>query len=178
MAGVMGSGEGSGPGPGALNLRHRAVIDALILLALAMPFHLLARHYDFLEHLVALTRQYEHHQLDELVSLAAFIALLLLIYCIRRVLDLRGYARHLNQANARLTQTLDEIDRLRRLLPVCAGCKKVRDDEGYWQEVDSYLARYHLARVTHGMCPECVSKHYPEIAAEVLQHELAQRWSK
>jgi hypothetical protein len=157
--------------PGASALRHRAVVDALILLTLALPFYLLAREYDFLEHIAAYTRAHEEYELDELFSLAVFVAILLIFYSVRRLVDLLGYARKLREANLQLSQTLEEISRLRRLLPICAGCKKVRNDEGYWQEVDAYLARYHLARITHGLCPDCMAKYYPEVAAEVIERE-------
>lgn len=157
--------------PNANTLRNRALVDALILVALCLPFYLLAREYDFLENIAAYTRAHEESELDELFSLAIFAAILLLIYSLRRVLDLVRYARHLREANQQLSQTLEEISRLRRLLPVCAGCKKVRNDEGYWQEVDAYLARYHLARITHGLCPDCMTKYYPEVSAEVIERE-------
>lgn len=48
-----------------------------------------------------------------------------------------------------------EAERLRGLVPVCSWCKKVRDDEGYWQEVESYVEESTGSRVTHSMCPEC-----------------------
>lgn len=48
-----------------------------------------------------------------------------------------------------------EAERLRGLVPVCSWCKKVRDDEGYWQEVEGYVEESTGSRVTHSMCPEC-----------------------
>ncbi len=50
-----------------------------------------------------------------------------------------------------------EIDQLKRFLPVCAWCKKIRSDKGYWQEVTAYL-HSHVGQVTHGICPECSCK--------------------
>jgi PAS domain S-box-containing protein len=49
-----------------------------------------------------------------------------------------------------------QIEQLQRLLPVCAWCKKVRDDEGYWEELGSYLKSQSLGTVTHGICDECL----------------------
>lgn len=48
-----------------------------------------------------------------------------------------------------------ELLALRQLLPICSWCKKVRDDQGYWQQVESYLARRGVAQFTHGICPSC-----------------------
>lgn len=55
-----------------------------------------------------------------------------------------------------------ELEELRRLIPVCAGCKRVRDDKGYWLAVDTYLRDAAGKGVTHGLCGECVERLYPE----------------
>lgn len=52
----------------------------------------------------------------------------------------------------------EQIERLHRLLPVCSWCKKVRTDDGYWHELERYLASSHLGRVTHGICQPCAEK--------------------
>lgn len=57
-----------------------------------------------------------------------------------------------------------EIADLRRLIPICCSCKSVRDDGGYWQAVESWFAGRSGASFTHGICPECVQKLYPELA--------------
>lgn len=63
---------------------------------------------------------------------------------------------------ARLQKALDEVRTLTGLLPMCCYCKRIRTDEGYWQAVDSYICAHTAARVSHGFCPECAAKHYPE----------------
>jgi two-component system, cell cycle sensor histidine kinase and response regulator CckA len=60
-----------------------------------------------------------------------------------------------------LTDALARIKTLRGLLPICASCKKIRDDQGYWQKVESYLAEHTNAEFTHGLCPECLGELYP-----------------
>ncbi len=62
----------------------------------------------------------------------------------------------------KLQATLDEIKTLRGILPFCSFCKKVRDDKGYWEKVDVYIHKYSAADISHGVCPECMKKHYPE----------------
>ena len=69
----------------------------------------------------------------------------------------------LETTNAELTQALANIQTLSGLIPICAGCKKIRDDRGYWEQVESYLAKHSEAKFTHGMCPECSHKYYPGI---------------
>lgn len=65
---------------------------------------------------------------------------------------------HLQQRNEQLTQALSEVETLTRLLPICAWCKKVRDDDGYWRQVDDYFRRRSQIRFTHGMCSDCGDK--------------------
>lgn len=62
-----------------------------------------------------------------------------------------------------LQLALSEIKRLSGLLPICAKCKKIRDDKGYWNEVESYISAHSEAHFSHGICPECSEKIYKEI---------------
>jgi PAS domain S-box-containing protein len=70
-----------------------------------------------------------------------------------------------------LQQALDKIKTLRGLLPMCAWCKKVRNDKGYWQKVETYVQEHSDASFTHGICPECLNKVDPATAAEVLEND-------
>jgi CheY-like chemotaxis protein len=70
--------------------------------------------------------------------------------------------RSLREKNAELEAALAKVNLLSGLLPICAGCKKIRDDQGYWGQVESYLEKHSEATFTHGLCPECVSKFFPE----------------
>jgi hypothetical protein len=57
----------------------------------------------------------------------------------------------------------EEVQELRGLLPICASCKKIRDDAGYWNQIESYVQAHSAATFTHGICPECVAKMYPDL---------------
>ncbi|PLX99541.1 MAG: hypothetical protein C0622_10230 [Desulfuromonas sp.] len=59
------------------------------------------------------------------------------------------------ELNRELQQSLAEVEQLRGLLPVCAWCKQIRDDEGYWHEVDNYLEKKAHISITHSICPDC-----------------------
>lgn len=60
---------------------------------------------------------------------------------------------------AELQQALAKVKTLTGLLPICAWCKKVRDDEGYWKQIESYVEAHSEAEFTHGICPDCAEKH-------------------
>ncbi len=62
-----------------------------------------------------------------------------------------------------LQDALANIKTLRGLLPICSYCKKIRDDKGYWNRIESYIQDHSGAEFTHGMCPECWKKHYPDL---------------
>jgi len=61
-----------------------------------------------------------------------------------------------------LKKALEEIRTLRGIIPICANCKKIRDDKGFWNQVEHYISERTDARFSHGVCPECVEKLYPE----------------
>jgi hypothetical protein len=57
-----------------------------------------------------------------------------------------------------LRDALAKIKTLSGLLPICAGCKKIRNDDGYWEQVDQYISDHTGVTFTHGLCPECYNK--------------------
>jgi hypothetical protein len=59
-------------------------------------------------------------------------------------------------------KALQEIKILRGFLPICASCKKIRDDSGYWNQMEAYIRDHSEAEFSHGICPECAKKLYPE----------------
>lgn len=61
-----------------------------------------------------------------------------------------------------LRRALEEIKTLRGILPICSFCKKIRDDQGYWEQVDVYIHKHAEAEFSHSICPDCLEKHYPE----------------
>ena len=67
-------------------------------------------------------------------------------------------SRHIKE----LSQALETVKTLSGLIPICAGCKKIRDDHGYWKQVESYICEHTNARFSHGICPDCARADYPE----------------
>jgi CheY-like chemotaxis protein len=65
-----------------------------------------------------------------------------------------------------LHQALDKIKTLRGIIPICANCKKIRNDHGYWNQVEVYVRDHTEAEFSHGICPECMNNLYPRFARE------------
>jgi DNA-binding NtrC family response regulator len=61
-----------------------------------------------------------------------------------------------------LRTALIHIQKLQGMLPICAICKNIRDDKGYWNRVEEYISKYLDVEFSHGICPECAQEHYPE----------------
>lgn len=95
--------------------------------------------------------------------------------------------RHLDQANKKLSReieirrraesekqelieelatALDEIKTLEGILPICMHCKNIRDDKGYWNQIERYIHEHADVKFSHGICPDCLRKHYPEVALQ------------
>ena len=64
-----------------------------------------------------------------------------------------------------LEEALSKVKTLSGLLPICSGCNKIRDDQGYWSQVEGYIQEHTDAQFTHGLCPDCIRKYFPEMEA-------------
>ena len=73
--------------------------------------------------------------------------------------------REIQSKNEVLLQQIEEIKTLRGLVPICAGCKKIRDDKGFWNSVEAYLAERSEVEFSHGLCPDCSRDYRAEIEA-------------
>ena len=72
----------------------------------------------------------------------------------------------LRRTMAELERALSEVKKLGGLLPVCANCKKIRNDQGYWEQVEVYVRDHSEAEFSHGICPQCAKELYPEFFGE------------
>lgn len=68
-----------------------------------------------------------------------------------------------------LKAAMAEVKTLTGIIPICAGCKQIRDDQGFWNQVEAYIQTHSLAKFSHGLCPDCLVRLYPEVAEEVLR---------
>jgi hypothetical protein len=67
---------------------------------------------------------------------------------------------------AELKEAIGKIKTLRGIIPICSSCKKIRNDEGYWKQLESYIRDNSEAEFTHGICPDCKKELYPELFRE------------
>lgn len=67
-----------------------------------------------------------------------------------------------------LEKAMKEIKILQGIIPICVHCKKIRDDKGYWESVEKYIEERANVGFSHGICPDCLRKHFPEIASDIL----------
>jgi hypothetical protein len=93
-----------------------------------------------------------------LVYAAGGIALVAALVLLRT----RRLARRARELQQGIEANLAQIKVLRGLLPICAVCKKIRDDRGYWNRLEAYLSEHSEAELTHGFCPECFERLYPD----------------
>ena len=69
----------------------------------------------------------------------------------------------LEESNIKLQQAISEIKTLQGILPICSKCKKIRDDQGFWQQVESYVTKHSKVTFSHAICPECMEEYYREL---------------
>lgn len=74
---------------------------------------------------------------------------------------------YMSDLNTRLRNVIDENNSLRGIIPVCARCKKIRNDEGYWEEIELYIRSHSDAEISHGLCLDCAKALYPDNAEEL-----------
>lgn len=80
-----------------------------------------------------------------------------------------GMEKERRELTKKLQDALDNIKVLKGLIPICANCKHIRDDKGFWQSVENYMTEHAGADFTHSICPECTRKLYPEYYDQVYK---------
>ena len=90
--------------------------------------------------------------IDEIIIVLAILACAFAIFALRRWRELQ--------------EVLGNIKTLRGLLPLCASCKKIRDDKGYWNQLEAYILNHSDVKITHGICPECMKQLYGDFLEE------------
>ena len=112
-------------------------------------------------------------QLDKLLSRSsvivftlAFVLLMVIVILLfkenKTIVERKRAEAEREKLIVELQDAVAKIKTLNGLLPICAHCKKIRDDKGYWKQIESYIIEHSKAEFSHGICPECAKKHYPE----------------
>ncbi len=104
-----------------------------------------------------------------LISFAIVIVLALSVLSLAAMGIFKGRRRMMERQRAedererlilKLQEALSQVRTLSGLLPICSSCKKIRDDQGYWNQIEGYISEHSEAEFTHGLCPECIKKFY------------------
>jgi PAS domain-containing protein len=85
------------------------------------------------------------------------------VLLVRDITERRRAEKERERLIADLSDALANVKKLSGLLPICASCKKIRDDKGYWHQVENYMQDHSEVAFSHGLCPECVARLYPEL---------------
>lgn len=109
------------------------------------------------------------YEIIGLVGSAIMLAGVLLIGPV--FLSVKTAEREQKKAFDELKEATSKIKILSGLLPICASCKKIRDDKGYWEQIEVFVRDRSEAEFSHGICPECAKKLYPELYDKYMQKE-------
>lgn len=75
----------------------------------------------------------------------------------------------LQAKNKELEQALQEVKTLKGFIPICSVCRKIRSDDGYWEVLEEYIHQHTDAQLSHGVCPDCLKREYPEFHDSVVK---------
>jgi DNA-binding response OmpR family regulator len=128
---------------------------------LAVPLRIREQVIGVLEVVNKLSGEFTVNDLDLVETIAASAAIA--IDNAWLVDTLHQHAVELERSNTELQEALAKVKTLSGLLPICSNCKKIRDDEGYWQRIEDYIRKHSDAEFSHGICVDCAQKLYPEL---------------
>ncbi len=86
--------------------------------------------------------------------------------------ELRSTKSNLETSNKKVKDAIESINELSGLLPICASCKKIRDDKGYWNQIETYIRERSDAEFSHGICPDCAKEMYPKFNLNKNKEDL------
>lgn len=104
-------------------------------------------------------------------SMTRLVAFLVLAHAVSRIRLLLIQERELSRD---LQKALTDVKTLTGLLPICANCKRIRNDQGYWQQLESYISKHTEAQFTHGICQECANKVLKEAGMPLMSFDQSE----
>ncbi len=143
--------------------RPRFFSEALMILGSGVGLFIISARFDLLEKIVEFSKLHENWQIDELITVSIYFMFALLVISLREWREIAVADRELKKQTEELQRALGEIRQLKGIIPICSSCKKIRDDRGFWHQVESYLQSHSDAAFSHGICPDCVKKLYPDL---------------
>ena len=153
----------------------KITVDIIIVTLVTLLSYFMFSLFDVMEKIVEISSKYEQYEIDEIISTFIVLAFLMVWFSFRRWKDSISLGFVIKKKNEELQKALDEVRQLKGILPICSYCKKIRCDSGYWEQVDIYLQKHSEADISHGICPECLEKHYPE-EFKKIQHNKSTKY--
>jgi preprotein translocase subunit YajC len=102
-----------------------------------------------------------------IIALGLLLSIIVILFIENKTISKRKQAeKEREKLIAELQDAVTKIKTLGGLLPICSNCKKIRDDKGYWNQIESYIRDHSEAEFTHGICPKCAKKLYPKLFQE------------
>jgi len=128
---------------------------------------------DVLELVVSYSEKYEYYEIDELISTSFVLTLCLTVFSIRRWREALRYNKLLIDKNNQIIKANYQIKVLKGTLTTCSYCKKIKDSDGSWKQLEVYIDSHSEAQFSHGLCPECSEIPLKELE-EILENQSHQ----
>lgn len=141
-----------------------AMAELIIITICSIILYFLAGHYDVLEEFMVFLHRYEEWEVDEVIVVGLFLTLAFSVFSYRRLREQILLNLEIERQNKEITETMTEIRQLKEIIPICSHCRKLRDDDGFWHQVEAYFSARTSSAFSHGICPDCMEKYYPEYA--------------
>jgi hypothetical protein len=130
-----------------IKLKHSAAFkDLVVIIVIGIPLFAFALIFHVFERFAAFHQKYGVGPIDDIIIVFAVLAIAFAVFSLRRCRELR--------------KALSNIRTLQGLLPICASCKRIRDDVGYWNHLEFYMEAHSEAELIHSICPKCLKKLY------------------
>ena len=158
----------------AINLKQQSpLLEVLGIIVLAILGAAISYYYDFIEKMYLWSILDESHLIDDLVAFFIVLTFGLTIFSfrrwreeIRKHSELKRLMLEKEKMIVELHEANEKIKILKGFLPICSHCKKIRNDEGYWQQLEKYISEHSEAQFSHGICPTCAKEHFSELLSE------------
>ncbi len=138
-------------------IKKRLLIELILIIMVGIVVFFVASYFDVFEQMVKFTEQYEYRELDEFVTLSLYCTVVFALFSLRRWRESQKAYRVLVEQNEHLKNALSEIRLLKGIIPICSVCKNIRNDKGYWEQIEIYIRNRSEAEFSHGLCPECMT---------------------
>ena len=141
-------------------IKSKRTRDSYVIFVSCIIVYLIAANNDLLEIIVAFSQQHENWELDEFISVTIYLMFALILFSVRRWKEIKRSESLLSDQNKKLLKAMEEIKQLKGIIPICASCKRIRNDAGFWEQVEKYVSTHTGAKFTHSTCPQCSDKLY------------------